>query len=229
MSPKARCGASLRREEAMPNDAFRLPGSRPRRKGRARARRVRFGRRQVRPDERPDVAGAAPLCGSASPSTRPACAKGCACSTSPAAPATSRACLPTASGAAGEVVLTDINGAMLARGRDRLVNAGRLVPAVQCDAEKLPFAGAASTASASPSGCATSRARKRRSRRWCACSSRAVSPPCWSSRTSMRRSRRRTTGTASTSCRGWASWSPATTRATVISPSRSGCTRTRRR
>jgi demethylmenaquinone methyltransferase/2-methoxy-6-polyprenyl-1,4-benzoquinol methylase len=42
-------------------------------------------------------------------------------------------------GPAGEVVLTDINPAMLAVGRDRLVNAGRLVPAVQCDAEKLPF------------------------------------------------------------------------------------------
>ena len=43
-------------------------------------------------------------------------------------------------GPGGEVVLTDINGAMLALGRDRMVNAGRLVPAVQCDAEKLPFA-----------------------------------------------------------------------------------------
>jgi demethylmenaquinone methyltransferase/2-methoxy-6-polyprenyl-1,4-benzoquinol methylase len=42
-------------------------------------------------------------------------------------------------GPAGEVVLTDINAAMLAAGRDRLVNAGRLVPAVQCDAEMLPF------------------------------------------------------------------------------------------
>jgi demethylmenaquinone methyltransferase/2-methoxy-6-polyprenyl-1,4-benzoquinol methylase len=42
-------------------------------------------------------------------------------------------------GAGGEVVLTDINGAMLERGRDRLVNAGLLVPTVQCDAEKLPF------------------------------------------------------------------------------------------
>jgi demethylmenaquinone methyltransferase / 2-methoxy-6-polyprenyl-1,4-benzoquinol methylase len=42
-------------------------------------------------------------------------------------------------GADGEVVLTDINGAMLTRGRDRMINAGRLVPAVQCDAEKLPF------------------------------------------------------------------------------------------
>jgi demethylmenaquinone methyltransferase/2-methoxy-6-polyprenyl-1,4-benzoquinol methylase len=43
-------------------------------------------------------------------------------------------------GATGEVVLTDINGAMLALGRDRMVNEGRIVPAVQCDAEKLPFA-----------------------------------------------------------------------------------------
>jgi demethylmenaquinone methyltransferase/2-methoxy-6-polyprenyl-1,4-benzoquinol methylase len=42
-------------------------------------------------------------------------------------------------GSAGTVVLTDINGAMLARGRDRMVDTGRLVPAVQCDAEKLPF------------------------------------------------------------------------------------------
>ena len=42
-------------------------------------------------------------------------------------------------GPSGEVVLTDINGAMLVAGRDRLTNVGRLVPVVQCDAEKLPF------------------------------------------------------------------------------------------
>jgi demethylmenaquinone methyltransferase / 2-methoxy-6-polyprenyl-1,4-benzoquinol methylase len=42
-------------------------------------------------------------------------------------------------GTDGEVVLTDINGAMLAGGRDRLVNAGLILPVVQCDAEKLPF------------------------------------------------------------------------------------------
>ncbi|MGH8852443.1 MAG: class I SAM-dependent methyltransferase [Casimicrobiaceae bacterium] len=45
-------------------------------------------------------------------------------------------------GAAGSVVLTDVNGAMLAAGRDRMLNAGRLMPAVQCDAEALPFAAA---------------------------------------------------------------------------------------
>ena len=43
-------------------------------------------------------------------------------------------------GASGEVVLTDINPAMLARGRDRMLDAGLPAPAVQCDAEQLPFA-----------------------------------------------------------------------------------------
>ena len=42
-------------------------------------------------------------------------------------------------GPAGTVVLTDINGAMLSAGRDRLINAGLLLPVVQCDAECLPF------------------------------------------------------------------------------------------
>jgi len=38
-----------------------------------------------------------------------------------------------------EVCISDINGPMLARGRDRMADAGRLAPAVQCDAERLPF------------------------------------------------------------------------------------------
>jgi demethylmenaquinone methyltransferase / 2-methoxy-6-polyprenyl-1,4-benzoquinol methylase len=42
-------------------------------------------------------------------------------------------------GPTGSVVLTDINGVMLGAGRDRLLNEGRVVPAVQCDAEALPF------------------------------------------------------------------------------------------
>lgn len=45
-------------------------------------------------------------------------------------------------GTGGEVVLTDINPAMLARGRDRMLDAGLAAPAVQCDAEQLPFADA---------------------------------------------------------------------------------------
>ena len=39
-----------------------------------------------------------------------------------------------------EAWLTDINSAMLVRGRDRMADEGRLAPAVQCDAERLPFA-----------------------------------------------------------------------------------------
>lgn len=39
----------------------------------------------------------------------------------------------------GEVWLTDINNAMLTRGRDRLLDQGILGPVAQCDAEKLPF------------------------------------------------------------------------------------------
>ena len=42
-------------------------------------------------------------------------------------------------GADGEVWLTDINRAMLERGRDRALDRGLALPAVQCDAEALPF------------------------------------------------------------------------------------------
>src|SRR5512141_614428 len=42
-------------------------------------------------------------------------------------------------GASGEVWLTDINGSMLAVGRDRLLDSGLRIPLAQCDAEKLPF------------------------------------------------------------------------------------------
>jgi len=45
-------------------------------------------------------------------------------------------------GPSGEVWATDINRSMLERGRDRLLDAGCLAPAVQCDAERLPFAAA---------------------------------------------------------------------------------------
>ena len=43
-------------------------------------------------------------------------------------------------GAAGQVVHTDINEAMLRTGRDRLLDAGVSLPTLVCDAEKLPFA-----------------------------------------------------------------------------------------
>lgn len=40
-------------------------------------------------------------------------------------------------GKSGEVVLMDINAAMLKIGRDRLLDAGVIAPVVQCDAEKI--------------------------------------------------------------------------------------------
>ena len=43
-------------------------------------------------------------------------------------------------GAAGRVVLTDINEAMLRTGRDRLLDEGLVLPTAACDAERLPFA-----------------------------------------------------------------------------------------
>jgi demethylmenaquinone methyltransferase/2-methoxy-6-polyprenyl-1,4-benzoquinol methylase len=43
-------------------------------------------------------------------------------------------------GKSGQVVHTDINHAMLSTGRNRLLDAGVLLPTVVCDAERLPFA-----------------------------------------------------------------------------------------
>ena len=45
-------------------------------------------------------------------------------------------------GPTGMVVHTDINEAMLRIGRDRLLDAGAVLPTLVCDGEKLPFAGA---------------------------------------------------------------------------------------
>ena len=42
-------------------------------------------------------------------------------------------------GKSGRVVHTDINEAMLRTGRDRLLDAGVVLPTLVCDAEKLPF------------------------------------------------------------------------------------------
>src|SRR5512145_1047477 len=42
-------------------------------------------------------------------------------------------------GKTGQVVHTDINEAMLRVGRDRLLDAGVVLPTLVCDAEKLPF------------------------------------------------------------------------------------------
>ena len=44
-------------------------------------------------------------------------------------------------GGSGQVWMTDINEAMLAVGRDKLLDAGYRLPLALCDAEKLPFPG----------------------------------------------------------------------------------------
>jgi len=43
-------------------------------------------------------------------------------------------------GSSGQVVHTDINEAMLREGRNRLLDAGQVLPSLVCDAEHLPFA-----------------------------------------------------------------------------------------
>ena len=43
-------------------------------------------------------------------------------------------------GERGSVTLTDINPSMLSIGRDRLIDEALVVPVVQCDGERLPFA-----------------------------------------------------------------------------------------
>lgn len=48
--------------------------------------------------------------------------------------------LAQAVGPQGQVWQTDINEAMLKIGRDRLINAGLILPGALCDAERLPFA-----------------------------------------------------------------------------------------
>ena len=45
-------------------------------------------------------------------------------------------------GPEGQVWMTDINAAMLAVGRDKMIDGGRFLPLAICDAEKLPFPGA---------------------------------------------------------------------------------------
>ncbi len=42
-------------------------------------------------------------------------------------------------GPTGQVVMTDINAAMLAVGRDKLIDAGHFLPLALCNAEHLPF------------------------------------------------------------------------------------------
>jgi demethylmenaquinone methyltransferase/2-methoxy-6-polyprenyl-1,4-benzoquinol methylase len=96
------------------------------------------------------------------------------------------------------VVHTDINAAMLRVGRDRLLDAGVVLPTVVCDAEKLPFAAESFDRVSVGFGLRNMTHKDPRWRRCTACSSRAASCWCWSSPRWRGRWRRHTTGTRST-------------------------------
>jgi len=72
----------------------------------------------------------------------PRCSRVGRCSTSRAAPVTSRVLLQRLPARKGRVVLSEINESMLRVGGDRLLDAGLVIPAAACDAEHLPFADA---------------------------------------------------------------------------------------
>ena len=195
----------------------------------ARARRIRFGRPQVRPDERPDVGRPAPAVEALRRRGRRRAARRSACSISRAAPAISRALFAERVGAAAACA-TDINGAMLAAGRDRLLDAGSLLPTVQCDAETCRSPTRAFDCVPIAFGL-----RNMTHKEAALAEMRRVLRPGGAAAGARVLARRGaagaapTTGTVSMCCRGSASSSPATTRATAIWPNRSACTRTRRR
>ena len=93
------------------------------------------------------------------------------CSTSPAAPATSRSASLEAGGAGTRVTVADINAEMLDVGRERADAQGLddVVTFVEANAEALPFPDTSFDAVTSPSASATCRASTRRWRRRIAC------------------------------------------------------------
>ena len=131
-------------------------------------------------------------------------------------------------GKSGQVWLTDINNAMLARGRDRLLDKGYMVPAAQCDAEKLPFPddwfdcvtvafGLRNMTHKDVALAEMYRVLRPGAAFWCS-----------SFRRSGSRWRRPTIFIRSMSSRASASWSPTMRTAIVTCPSRSGCIRVRK-
>ena len=132
-------------------------------------------------------------------------------------------------GAEGEVVLTDINGAMLEAGRDRLLDAGRLLPVVQCDAEKLPFPDAYFDCVSIAFGLRNVSRKEHALAEMC----RVLKPGGVAVVLEFSRVWQPLAPAYDwynfTCCPGWDGSSRATTRATVTSPSRSACTRTRPR
>ena len=136
---------------------FRLPAASPKAEKAARVRRgLRPGRRALRPDERPDVARPAPRCGRRSRCRSRGRARASACSTSPRGSGDLARAFGKRVAPHGEVWLTDINRRMLARGRDRHARRGpaRARGAMRRREAAVPGR-ATSTASRSPSACAT--------------------------------------------------------------------------
>jgi len=162
---------------------LRLQGSAGRREGQARPCRLRLRRRQVRPDERPDVGRRAPAVEAlhaVADRTQPGqAALDVAGGTGDIAAGMARQV-----GERGLVVLSDINEAMLGVGRNRLLDRGlmRNVRFSLANAECLPFADESFDCVTIAFACATSPTRPRHSRRCGGCCARAAGCWCSSSR-----------------------------------------------
>jgi len=68
------------------------------------------------------------------------CVRGTGCWTLPGGTGDLALAFARKVGKTGQVLHTDINEAMLMTGRERLLDAGVVLPTVVCDAEHLPFA-----------------------------------------------------------------------------------------
>ena len=229
----AAAGAVLRPPPLMPDgderDPLRLRSGRRGDEGRARARRVRFGGAEVRPDERPDVARPAPRLEGLRRRGRQPARRATGCSTSPAAPATWRAPSPKPVGADRHGrAHRHQRGDAARRAATACSTRAWSLPTALCDAEALPFATRQlrprqrrlRPAQHDPQGAALAEMARVLQPRRPRCS-------CSSSPRSRRRWRRPTTGTRSRCCRASANGSPATATATATWPSRSACTPTR--
>jgi hypothetical protein len=207
--------------------ALRLRDRRREREGAPRARRLRFGRAALRPDERPHVRWGCTAPGRPTPCWSPTWAKAQRCSTSPAAPATSRwpsrprsappgrwstptstkpCCAPAATGCS-------MPAGAAHRGVRRREAA---FPDNHFDVVTVAFGLRNMTHKDAALG-NEPRAQARRQ----AAGARVLEG-------GQAAGRRPTTGTRSRCCRGWARPWPATTPATATWPNRSACTPARR-
>ncbi len=109
-------------------------------------------------------------------------------------------------GPRGTVIITDINGPMLRRGRDRLLDRGLMIPAVQCDGEKLPFPDGHFDCVCVAFGLRNMTHKDLRWLKCTACSGPAAGCWCWNFHGSGNRWRRCMTPIRFRCCRGWASW-----------------------